>query len=612
MFHATTVLAVRHRDQTVMASDGQVTFGDTVVKQTARKIRKLYNDRVLAGFAGSAADSFALFSRFEAKLEQHRGNLERSVVELVKDWRTDRILRRLEAMLVVMDVKSTYLLSGQRRSDRARRRDHRDRIGRRLCAGRGQGAGAAHRRSTRGRSPARRWRSPARICIYSNDKITIEELTCRRERMAIYLPETTTTTAESLTPRQIVAELDKYVIGQAQAKRAVAIALRNRTRRQKLPADLAEEIAPKNILMIGPTGVGKTEIARRLARLAQSPFLKVEASKFTEVGYVGRDVESMVRDLVELGVEMVREERRAEVREKARRPPRSACSICCCRRCPPPPSTTPTPPRIREQAQRTREKLREQLRDGRLDHKHVEIDVREKSFPSFEIIAGSSVEEVDINVKDMLPGLFQGRSKKRKLRVPEALEALAQEEEQKLIDMDTVARAAVERVQQSGIIFVDEIDKVAGREGGHGPDVSREGVQRDILPIIEGHDRQHQVRDGADRPHPVHRRRRLPRLEAVRPDSRAAGPLPDPRRARGARPRGLRPHPDRAEERAGQAVHRAALDRRRRALVHARRDRADRRLRHAWSTSAPRTSARGGCTRSWRSCSTRSRSTRPT
>jgi ATP-dependent HslUV protease ATP-binding subunit HslU len=304
--------------------------------------------------------------------------------------------------------------------------------------------------------------------------------------MPIYLPETTASTTESLTPRQIVAELDKYVVGQAKAKRAVAIALRNRTRRQKLPPDIADEIAPKNILMIGPTGVGKTEIARRLARLAQSPFIKVEASKYTEVGYVGRDVESMVRDLTELAVDMIREERAAEVRERARHVAEERVLDLLLPPLPPGPDYDDQAASLREQAQRTREKLREQLRDGRLDHKQVEIDVREKTFPSFEIIAGSSVEEVDINVKDMLPGLFQGRTKKRKLDVPAALEALAQEEEQKLVDMETVARAAVERVQQSGIIFIDEIDKVAGREGGHGPDVSREGVQRDILPIVEG------------------------------------------------------------------------------------------------------------------------------
>jgi ATP-dependent HslUV protease ATP-binding subunit HslU len=303
--------------------------------------------------------------------------------------------------------------------------------------------------------------------------------------VAIFLPESMQTSTESLTPRQIVAELDKYVIGQANAKRAVAIALRNRMRRQKLSPDLAEEIAPKNILMIGPTGVGKTEIARRLARLAQSPFVKVEASKFTEVGYVGRDVESMVRDLVELGVDMVRGERLEEVRTKAAQNAEDRLLDILL---PPPRPIAPDEDAAsaREQQQQTRERFREQLRSGRLDLRVVEIDVREKSFPSFEIIAGSSVEEVDINLKDMLPGLFQGKTKKRKLKVPEALEYFKQEEEQKLIDMESVARTAVERVEQAGIIFIDEIDKIAGREGSHGPDVSREGVQRDILPIVEG------------------------------------------------------------------------------------------------------------------------------
>jgi ATP-dependent HslUV protease ATP-binding subunit HslU len=308
--------------------------------------------------------------------------------------------------------------------------------------------------------------------------------------MAIFLPERTTTAARSLTPREIVAELDKYVIGQAKAKRAVAIALRNRMRRQQLPADIAEEVTPKNILMIGPTGVGKTEIARRLARLAQSPFIKVEASKFTEVGYVGRDVESMVRDLVELAVDMVRAEKAEDVQEKAKTAAEERLLDLLL-----PPSRVPAqgedPSVVREQTNRTRERMRESLRAGRLDDRTVEIEVRESSMPSFEIIAGTSVEEIGVNLKDMMGNMFQGRTKARRLKVPEAMQHLIAEEQSKLVDMESVSRAAVQRVEHAGIIFIDEIDKIASRDGlaggGHGgPDVSREGVQRDILPIVEG------------------------------------------------------------------------------------------------------------------------------
>jgi ATP-dependent HslUV protease ATP-binding subunit HslU len=313
--------------------------------------------------------------------------------------------------------------------------------------------------------------------------------------MAIYLPGTTEEeqlSLDELTPREIVAELDKHVVGQKDAKRAVAIALRNRMRRQKLPADLAEEIIPKNIIMIGPTGVGKTEIARRLAKLANSPFLKVEASKFTEVGYVGRDVESMIRDLVEIAIDMVREEKLEDVSDKAELNAEERLLDILL----PPASPRPAESGAgfvlegatsgNESYSRTREKLRQQLREGKLDERIVEIEVRERQFPSFEIISNQGVEEMDVNIKDMLPNIFGQRTKKRKMKVNEAFEYLIQEEEQRLIDMDQVTRTAIDRVEDSGIIFLDEIDKIAGRESGHGPDVSREGVQRDILPIVEG------------------------------------------------------------------------------------------------------------------------------
>jgi ATP-dependent HslUV protease ATP-binding subunit HslU len=289
---------------------------------------------------------------------------------------------------------------------------------------------------------------------------------------------------ENMTPRQIVAELDKYVVGQRMAKRAVAIALRNRWRRQQLPPELAEDLAPKNILMIGPTGVGKTEIARRLARLARAPFLKVEASKFTEVGYVGRDVESMVRDLVEIAVTMVKEEKREAVREAAlaRAEDRLLQLLV-------PPRPINAYLRHEEENEdelnETREKFRKKLRSGALDGRRVEIEVEENSSPSLEMFTPQGVEEVGINIKEMLPGLF-GRKKKQQVSVAEAREILQQQETEKLIDRTVVSREARQRVEQGGLIFLDEIDKIAGREGGRGPDVSREGVQRDLLPIVEG------------------------------------------------------------------------------------------------------------------------------
>jgi len=287
-----------------------------------------------------------------------------------------------------------------------------------------------------------------------------------------------------LTPKEIVSELDKYIIGQEPAKKAVAIALRNRHRRRKLPPELADEIVPKNILMIGPTGVGKTEISRRLARLTSSPFLKVEASKFTEVGYVGRDVESMIRDLVRISVDMVKSEKAEAIKEKAERNAEERILDILV------PSLGRKPGTLeQEEAVRfseTKEKLRQQLRAGLLDERTIEIEVKEKMASPFEIFSNSGVEEIGIQIQEIIPGFLGGRPKRRKVKIKEAQEYLLNEEQKRLIDMDQVSRLAIERVEHSGIIFLDELDKISGRETGHGPDVSREGVQRDLLPFIEG------------------------------------------------------------------------------------------------------------------------------
>ena len=463
--YGTTILAVRRDGHVAVGGDGQVTLGQSVMKANARKVRRLYGGKVLAGFAGGTADAFTLFERFEGKLEKF-GNLTRAAIELAKDWRSDRSLRRLEALLCVADLDQHLRDLRQRRCHRAGARSDRHRFGRRLRASGRAGPHAVHR------TPGARDRRA--LAQHRGGHLHLHQ-SQSHHRGAL-------DAVSQMTPREIVEELDKHIVGQKAAKRAVAIALRNRWRRQQVAASLRAEITPKNILMIGPTGVGKTEIARRLARLAKAPFIKVEATKFTEVGYVGREVDSIVRDLVEISVKMTREEEMAKVRHRAAdaaedRSPR--CAAAARRR---PDSSRDTAPRDSDTRQRFRKMLREQ-RSGR--SRNRDRGAR-RCRSGVEIMAPPGMEEMTQQLQGMFQNLGGGRTRARKLKIREALKLLVDEEAAKMINEEELKVRAVENAEQNGIVFIDEIDKIARRQETAGADVSREGVQRDLLPLVEG------------------------------------------------------------------------------------------------------------------------------
>ena len=449
-----------------MGGDGQVTLGNTVMKGNARKVRRLYNDKVLAGFAGGTADAFTLFERFEGKLEKY-GNITRAAIELAKDWRSDRYLRRLEALLLVGDKEKLFVISG---NGDVIEPEH-------DVAAIGSGgsfalsAARALTENTRARGEGHR-REGAE---HRRRHLHLHQSQSHPGRAQIM-------SAHELTPRQIVAELDKHIIGQDAAKRAVAIALRNRWRRMQVDEPLRQEITPKNILMIGPTGVGKTEIARRLAKLANAPFVKVEATKFTEVGYVGRDVDSIVKELVDVAVKITREQEMEKVRVRAAdaaeervldallpQPRRMGFS-----------TDEPLQPRDGE----TRQKFRKMLREGQLDDREIEIELRAMPM-GVEIMAPPGMEEMQQQLQSMFANLG-GQDPHAQGQVKEAHKLLVDEEAAKLINEDELKVQAVQNAEQNGIVFIDEIDKVTRRQETIGADVSREGVQRDLLPLVEG------------------------------------------------------------------------------------------------------------------------------